>query len=239
MLTLQDGDEVLIQMQIPTPPWNGTMLLLRGRWALLTLERPDPMMELELFESGEPNQNGHLFPNTMVAWAAVGTKGMAQELVQHILDDFSVRAKWPSWRGRFNMSLALPSDGDALPAELANITRSELEQEIQYALERTKRQRDRSGNSIGDRLSHAENLLKERPELRKRIEEVLEQQSATTHAKSGNWNLTESYCPCQLSQEQSPFATGVQRASEPVVVNIDGFGEPSYQHSRNSHRRMR
>ncbi len=174
ILTLEDGDQLFLQMATPSPPWNATLLLIRDRWVLLTLERPDPLHRLESFVVGEPDFHGQPFPNTMLVWATVGTEGMAKELARHILktppDQHNYMGRW---RGKYNTSLAFPFDGESVPPALEDIPHEELALEIQFALDRLQANRNRFGVPIRDLLKQANAELKSRPELAEKIDDVL------------------------------------------------------------------
>jgi hypothetical protein len=159
VLTTNVGERFHLNLDQPFPPWNATMVRIRGVWAILTLEKPWANAGVDDLKAGKWRGTETL-PNTALFWAQDESAGLARELASFFVANRESKGWYGKFRGSMHTSLIVPADADAVAPSLRTITADELVPALTEGFEYLRRQRPPQGPSIQEEIDEASRLLK-------------------------------------------------------------------------------
>jgi len=154
VISVEDGDNVILQLQQPIPPWNAVMIRIDSHWVLVTLEAPWAQFKVENLT--DPAQED--LPNTALCWAKVGSDGLARELAAYFVAERN-KTHWGRFWGKMQTSMIVPASEDEVAPSFQRITEEELATHLFDAFELLRKQRPPAGPSIQDEINAAERIL--------------------------------------------------------------------------------
>jgi len=160
-LMLEDGDELIVNFDHPSPPWNAVCIPVRNQWVLVTLERPWAMLDVDKWIRKEWQGQEEL-PNTALFWAREGIDGLAKELAASFVERRNDPALRGRVRGKMHTSLTVGAAENAVFKPFQEITVDELARELKTAFTLLREQRPPYGPSIAEEIARAKAILQSR-----------------------------------------------------------------------------
>jgi hypothetical protein len=157
VISLRDGDRVLLYFAQPSPPWNAVMLRVQDQWILVTLERPWANYQIEKLT----DRNQKKLPNTALCWAREGTEALARELAENFVQHRGDK-HWGKFRGDMDTSVIVPSTETQVAQPFREMSREEMARHLIRAFELLKGQRDPDGLSIAEQIEKAAEFLRQK-----------------------------------------------------------------------------
>jgi len=157
LLTVNAGEPLHVRMDQPFPPWNATMLRVKGEWVIVTLERPWAELQVKEFRAGTFGGTEEL-PNTALFWARDKSGGMAEELARFFVANRD-KNRDGKFRGLRHTSLIVPATASGVTAGIKTLTADELVGPLTEAFEYLRRQRPPAGPTIEQEIARAAELL--------------------------------------------------------------------------------
>lgn len=160
LLKVKSGDSVRIHLDQPYPPWNATMVRVRGEWIIVTLDRPSAQLDVQKFREGRW-EGEEALPNTPLFYADVGSEGLARELARYFIEHRSENIKHGKFRGMMHTTLLVPSEKIEVVAGLRTATLDDLIPPLTQAFEALRKQRPPTGLTIQQEIDAAAQLMRE------------------------------------------------------------------------------